>query len=58
MMGSTSSVVLAREQVNTKTTPLYRKGVGNKKVILTDLCMTKYITSIPKCKIELNQFVK
>ena len=43
---STSYIVLATEQVNSKIIPLFRKGVGKKTFICKYLCMTKYITYV------------
>ena len=41
-----------------KQPPFCRREVGNKTVIRTDLCMTKYITYIPTYRTKLNQLVK
>ena len=52
---STSYVVLAREQGNTKTIPLCRRRVRKKGVICAYLCMTKYITYMPRKRGGINR---
>ena len=41
-----------------KIAPLFRKGIGNKIAIRTELCMTKYIIYIYTYKTGLEQLVK
>ena len=55
---SISSVLLAKEQVNTKIIPLSRKVVGIKIVIRAELCMKKVLLIYMDIKTELNQLIK
>ena len=55
---STSEFILAIEKGDTKIVLLCRKMVGKKKVIHTDLCMTKYITYISTNKGEFESILK
>ena len=41
-----------------KIIPLYRKGIGNKTVVRTELCMTKHINNMYTHITGLNKLVK